>query len=92
MPYRLPVFRDPLSGRKVPMRSSSYTVLAVGHGKADEDAVKATSWDTLPEARRSAAALLAGPYDRVLIAKPAGLVDDDDFLEALTPQPGASRA
>jgi hypothetical protein len=80
-PYRLPVFRDPESGRKVPLRSGTYTVFVE---RPDGTYVKAVNWDELPQARRSARLLAAiDIYKSARIVRPAGVLDDDDFDERI---------
>lgn len=80
-PFRLPRYRDAASGRVVPLRSSSYTVMRVVDGLRVS---KAGTWAKLGEARRAARLLAASPLGGpMLVVRPAGLIDDDDHYEEI---------
>ena len=80
-PYRLPEFRDATTGRKIRLRSGYYTVLSERGGEHTH----AANWPDLRSARRCAQGLVGLPgVDRLLVVKPAGVLDDDDFMEVFS--------
>lgn len=88
-PLRLPQYRDAASKRPVPLGSASYTVLhPIEHPVHEHLVSSAGRWGTLEGARSAARTLLGSPFiERLLVVRPAGLVDEDDYLEEIRKAP-----